>query len=150
MQILKIRPFKNLLSNDVVPLLVLEVLVHLHDVRVVLLYSKIISLIKDTKGIKVKALIILTYQLSKNIDFVEEHFLLIFVHVTLAQNFNGSLCASFSMNAHSHFSERTYAKELAQTGQLTTSKHLADSVKVTKFSCIEMHQILLTEGCSRC
>ena len=50
---------------------------------------------------------VLTYQMSQNVDLVKEHFLLIFVHMTLSEDLDSSLSASLSVYTHSNFSEGT-------------------------------------------
>ena len=47
----------------------------------------------------------LTYNLFENIDFVEQHALLVVVHVTLAEHLDSTLGARLSMHAHTHLSK---------------------------------------------
>ncbi len=48
-----------------------------------------------------------TYQVSQYVNFVKEHFLLVFVHMRLSQHLDCSLSTSVSVNAHSHLTECT-------------------------------------------
>jgi hypothetical protein len=48
-----------------------------------------------------------TYQLTQDIDFIKEHFLLIIVHVALSQNLHCSLGTCLSVHTHPHLSEST-------------------------------------------
>lgn len=52
-----------------------------------------------------------TYQISQYVDFVKEHFLLIFVHMALSKHLHCSLSSSISVHTHSYFSESTYADD---------------------------------------
>jgi hypothetical protein len=67
-----------------------------------------IFLICNNKNNRAQANLGSTYQFSQDVDFVEEHFLLVVVHVALPQNFDGSLSSSISVHAHSHLSKGTY------------------------------------------
>ena len=49
-----------------------------------------------------------TYDFFKNVDLVEEHALLIFVHVALPEDLDGSLRAGFSVDAHADFAKGTF------------------------------------------
>ena len=49
-----------------------------------------------------------TYQFPQDVDLIEQHFLLVIVHMALSQYFNSTLGSSLSMDTHSHFSECTY------------------------------------------
>jgi hypothetical protein len=75
--------------HQVVALVILKELVHLDDVGVI--------------------------NLLKNVDLVEEHALLVFIHVGFAQDLDGALCASGSVDAHAYFSEGTVSKDLSDT-----------------------------------
>ena len=46
-----------------------------------------------------------TYDAFEHVDLVEEHALLIVVHVALAKHFDGALRARVSVHAHSHFTK---------------------------------------------
>ena len=48
-----------------------------------------------------------TYNLSKDVDLVEEHTLLVFVHVALAEHLHSAVSAGLSVHAHAHFAKRT-------------------------------------------
>ena len=82
LQILKISG-ENLLGHYVVSFLILEILKHSHDIRMILSIRE------------------QTYQSSEDVDFIEEHSLLILVHVTLSEDLYSSLSSSLSVNAHS-------------------------------------------------
>ena len=51
-----------------------------------------------------------TYNFFKDVDLVEEHTLLVIVHVTLTEYFDGTLGARFSVYAHTDLSKSTYYK----------------------------------------
>ena len=53
----------------------------------------------------------LSYQISQYVDLVEEHLLLVLVHMALTQNFNCPLGTGVSVNAHPHFSEGAYTQD---------------------------------------
>lgn len=48
-----------------------------------------------------------TYNIFEDVDLVEEHALLIVVHVTLTEHLNCALGTSLPVHAHSHFSKGT-------------------------------------------
>ena len=48
-----------------------------------------------------------TYNFLEDVDFVEEHAFLIFVHVALSQDLDGSLGTRFSVYTHTDLSEGT-------------------------------------------
>ena len=48
-----------------------------------------------------------TYDLLKDVDLVEKHTVLVFIHVTLAKHFDGTLSARLSVHAHSDFTKGT-------------------------------------------
>ena len=49
-----------------------------------------------------------TYQVSQYVDFVEEHFLLVFIHVALSEDLNCSLSACITVYTHPNLAEGTY------------------------------------------
>lgn len=52
-----------------------------------------------------------TYNFLENIDLIEEHTLLVVVHVTLAENLDGTLSSRFSVNAHANLTKGTYRQD---------------------------------------
>jgi len=98
------------LSHKVVALLILEELVHFDDVWVI-----------DS---------------FENVNFVEEHTLLVVVHVALSQNFYGALSSRLSVNAHTHLTERACAK------------NLTNSVVITKFALGSADKVRSTDAAS--
>ena len=86
-----------LLGHEVVSLLVLEELKHLDDVGV-LLHKSIVTKTskKQWRG---------TYNVLEDVDLVEEHTLLVLVHVALAEHLDGTLSARVSLHAHAHLAE---------------------------------------------
>lgn len=59
-----------------------------------------------------------TYQISQYVDFVKEHFLLIFIHVALPEDLHGSLSPGVSVNTHPHLAEGAYAVTLSKYERL--------------------------------
>lgn len=47
----------------------------------------------------------MTYNVLENVDLIEEHSLLIVVHVALAEHLDSTLGARLSVHAHSHLAE---------------------------------------------
>jgi len=74
-------------SDDVVSLLILEELVHLQDVWMV--------------------------QIFQIVDLIEEHLLLILIHVWLTEDLDSSLSATFSMYADSNFTKGSWSEHLS-------------------------------------
>ena len=52
----------------------------------------------------------ITHNFFEDVDLVEEHTLLVVVHVTLAEHLNSTLGARLSMHAHTDLSESTYSQ----------------------------------------
>ena len=48
----------------------------------------------------------MTYNVLENVDLIEEHSLLIVIHVALAEHLNGTLSTRLSVHAHAHLTER--------------------------------------------
>ena len=48
-----------------------------------------------------------TYDFFQNVDFVEEHSLLFFVHVALSQHLDSTLSLGLSVDAHTDLTEST-------------------------------------------
>jgi hypothetical protein len=69
----------------------------------------------------------------KNVNFVEKHTLLVFIHMALAKNFDSALGTRLSVNAHAHFTE------------CTSAENLANSVEVTQFSLRAAHEVSGTD-----
>jgi hypothetical protein len=57
---------------------------------------------------------LITYDLLKNVDLVEEHALLVVVHVALAQHLHCALRSRLPVHAHAHFTESTYLSSSSQ------------------------------------
>ena len=49
-----------------------------------------------------------TYDVLENVDLVEEHALLILVHVALAKHLHCTLGARLSVHTHAHLTKRAY------------------------------------------
>jgi len=96
------------LGNEVVSLLILEELVHLDDVGVI--------------------------DLLENVDLVEEHALLILVHIALSQDLDGPLGVRLSVHTKTHLTESA------------SSEDLANSVKVSEFSLSLSDEISLAHA----
>jgi hypothetical protein len=93
--------------NQVVTFIVLKELVHLDDVGVI--------------------------KLLKNVDLVEEHALLVFVHVGFTQDLDGTLGTSGSVDAHANFTEGT------------VSEDLSDTVVISEFAFVLLNDVLDTD-----
>jgi len=94
------------LLDNVVSLVVFEELEHFHNIGVI--------------------------QLLENVDLVEEHAALIFVHVALLQDLNGSLGGGVTVDTHSHFTE------------CSLSEDLSDTIVVSEFTLILLNGVLGT------
>ena len=53
-----------------------------------------------------------THNFFEDVDLVEEHALLIFIHVRLAKNFDGALSSRLSVHAHTDLTEGTYEQSM--------------------------------------
>jgi len=98
LQILPSLKLYDLLCHNVVAFLVLEELVHLDNVGMVL-HSKWLPL---------------AYQATEDVDLIEEHLLLVLVHVALLEHFDRALGAGLSVLAHPDLSEGAYVGRIAR------------------------------------
>ena len=55
-----------------------------------------------------------TYDFLKNVDLIEKHALLFFIHMTLSEYLYGSLRCRFPVYAHANFTKGTWTKENAR------------------------------------
>ena len=56
---------------------------------------------------------ICTYDFFEDVDFVEEHTLLVLVHIALSEDLDGSLGTGLSVHTHTDLSEGTCTKILS-------------------------------------
>ena len=92
------------LLHDVVSFVIFEEFEHLHNVGVI--------------------------QFLENVDLVEEHATFVFVHVRLAEHFDGTLSCGLTVHAHSYLAKCTVAQ------------HFTNAVKVTQFALIFLNDVL--------
>ena len=71
-----------------------------------------------------------TYNFLENVDLVEEHALLVVVHVTLAQHLDRALGARLSMHAHAHLSKGTCSQHDRSGVRLKTATTEKGSQKI--------------------
>ena len=79
----------------------------------------------------------LTYDFLENVDFVEEHAFFILVHVTLAEDFDGTMSSSLTVHAHADFTE----------GSLPN--YFANSVEIAQFPLRLAHEVGCSHPCVR-